>query len=115
MAPVRIEHYATAAGRDPIREFLDEQPPLERAACDEVINWLESGEINHRPRHRDYLGDGLWELRLSINRKQYRFVYGVQGSVAHILTAFIKKTPQTPARQLDLARRRWREIRQLGG
>ncbi len=114
MPPVEVHHYETESGRDPIREFLEEQPVLERAACDEVISWLESGEIDQRPRHRDHLGDGLWELRLSINRKQYRFLYATRGSRAYLLVAFVKKTQQTPTRQLELARRRWRELRQRG-
>ncbi len=114
MPPFEVRHYETGSGRDPIREFLEEQPSFERAACDEVIAPLETGDLDQRPQHRDYLGDGLWEPRLSANRKQDRFLYATAGSRAFLLVAFIKKTPQTPLRQIELAKRRWRELRQRG-
>jgi hypothetical protein len=51
MPQFRIRHFETAAGRDPIQEFLEDLPNLDRAACDEVIEWLESGEIDRHPRN----------------------------------------------------------------
>ena len=59
MPPVRIERFRTAGGADPVGDFLDSLPALHRAACEEVIGSLESGAIDDRPRHRDYVGDGI--------------------------------------------------------
>ncbi|MGH2614041.1 MAG: type II toxin-antitoxin system RelE/ParE family toxin [Thermomicrobiales bacterium] len=91
-------------------EFLDSLPVLHRAACEEVIHFLESGEIDDRPRHRDYLGDGIWELRVSFGRMQYRILYTVAGGIATLLEGFQKKTQRTPKRRLDPAKARRRAL-----
>ncbi len=114
MPRFEVHHYETRSGRDPIAEFLDAQPTAERAACDEIIAWLETGELEAHPRNSEYLEDGLWELRLSVNRKQYRFVYSTVGANAYVLVAFIKKTPQTPQRHIEQARKRLHDLRTRG-
>ncbi len=57
------------------------------------------------------LGDGLFELRsrgrAGIGRTFYCFMVGKQVTVLH---AFIKKTQQTPDRELKLARKRLKEL-----
>ena len=111
MPPVRIERFRTASGADPVLAFLESLPPLHRATCEEVIGFLASGEIDDRPRHRDYLGDGLWELRISLGKLQYRILYTVDRGVATLLEGFQKKTQQTPKRRLDLAKARRKALR----
>ena len=111
MPPVRIERFRTPGGADPVAEFLESLTLLHRAACEEVIGFLESGEIDARPRHRDYLGDGIWELRISVGRMQYRILYTVEQGIATLLEGFHKKTQQTPKRRLDLAKARRKALR----
>lgn len=111
MPPVRIERYRTPGGADPVLEFLEDLPALHRAACEEVIGYLASGEIDNWPRHRDYLGDGIWELRVSLGRLQYRILYTVDQGVAILLEGFHKKTRQTPKRRLDVAKARRKALR----
>jgi len=71
--------------------------------------------IDHGPSlrlpHSRALGDGLFELRphgrAGIGRAFYCFMVGKHVVVLH---AFIKKTQQTPDRELKLARKRLKEI-----
>ncbi len=62
--------------------------------------------------HSRALGDGLFELRprgrSGIGRTFYCFMLGKRIVVLH---AFIKKTPQTPDRELKLARKRLKELK----
>ena len=109
-----VRHYETRQGRDPIRTFLEDLPRLEHLACDEVIGWLESGEIDQHPRNFAYLSDGIWELRVSFNGKQFRFLYVTEAGEAFIVMAFQKKTQQTPLQHLDLAKRRIGELKRRG-
>ncbi|MBA2598253.1 MAG: type II toxin-antitoxin system RelE/ParE family toxin [Chloroflexia bacterium] len=67
--------------------------------------------MNDRPRHRDYLGDSIWELRISFGRLQYRILYTVDAGVATLLDGFNKKSQRTPKRRLDLAKSRRRTLR----
>ena len=66
---------------------------------------------NLRLPHSRAFGSGLFELRpkgrTGIGRAFYCFQIGKRVVVLH---AFIKKTPQTPGRELKLARKRLKEI-----
>jgi phage-related protein len=64
-----------------------------------------------RMPHSRAMGDGLFELRPrsseGIGRAFFCFVVGQRVIVLH---AFIKKTQETPERELKLARRRMKEV-----
>ena len=72
---------------------------------------MEFGPDLRMPRSRS-LGGGLFELRPGgregIGRALY--CYLADGRVV-VLHAFVKKTRRTPQRDLDLARRRMKEVR----
>ena len=67
---------------------------------------------NLRLPHSRAFGDGLFELRprgrSGIGRAFYGFVLDRRVIVLH---AFVKKSQQTPERELKLARKRLREVR----
>lgn len=71
---------------------------------------VEHGPSLRLPHSRAF-GDGLFELRphgrSGIGRAFYCFVVGKRIVVLH---AFIKKSPQTPDRELKLARKRRKEV-----
>ena len=58
------------------------------------------------------LGQGLFELRAKGREGLGRAFFGtVVGQEIVILHAFIKKTGKTPLKELEIARRRWQEVR----
>ncbi len=65
-----------------------------------------------RMPHSRAMGGGLFELRPKgregIGRALYCFVVGQRVVVVH---AFVKKSQATPQRDLDIARRRMKEVR----
>ena len=71
--------------------------------------------VEHGPNlkmpHSKSFGKGLFELRPhgqeGIGRALYCFVAGRKVTVVH---AFIKKTPETPQRELHIARKRVKEL-----
>ena len=71
---------------------------------------VEYGPSLRLPHSRS-LGEGLFELRprscTGIGRAFYCFMVGKRVTVLH---AFIKKTQQTPDRELRLARKRLKEL-----
>jgi phage-related protein len=71
---------------------------------------LEHGPNLKLPHSRS-MGDGLFELRPhgkeGIGRAMYCFLTGRKVTVVH---AFIKKTQETPQRDLKLARKRVKEL-----
>jgi phage-related protein len=66
---------------------------------------------NLRMPHSRAMGDGLFELRPrgrgGIGRAFYCFVVGQRIVILH---AFVKKTQETPERELRIARRRMKEV-----
>ena len=76
-----------------------------------LLELLAEHGPNLRLPHSRALGEGLFELRprarLGIGRAFYCFVTGKRVVVLH---AFLKKTQQTPARDLKMARKRAKEV-----
>jgi len=76
-----------------------------------IIELLTEHGVNLRLPHSKAFGDGLFELRprgkTGIGRAFYCFMLGQRVVVLH---AFIKKTQQTPERELKMARKRLKEV-----
>jgi len=75
---------------------------------------LEAGLTLSMPLSRPMpgIGPGIHELRLKDRSGAYRVVYAVVRSAAvHVLHAFKKTTQGTSARNLELARKRSKEVR----
>lgn len=76
-----------------------------------LLELLAEHGPNLRLPHSRALGDGLFELRprgpVGIGRAFYCFVIGRRMVIVH---AFLKKTQQTPDKELKLARKRVKEL-----
>ncbi len=57
------------------------------------------------------LGGGLWEVRSDISAgRTVRVLFGIVGEQMVLLHAFVKKTQATPKGDLELARKRLKEV-----
>ena len=62
--------------------------------------------------HTEAFGDGLFELRLKGKEGIARvFFCALIGRRVMMLHSFVKKTQKTPTRELDVARKRMREVK----
>jgi phage-related protein len=52
------------------------------------------------------LGQGLFEVRTSYDKNEYRVLFCIEASTMVLLHGFQKKTQKTPASELRLARQR---------
>jgi len=66
---------------------------------------LRSGQIMIRP-----LGDKLWELKRPYEGIQYRIFFGVHKGAVWLVHSVEKKSAKTPKDDLELARKRLREV-----
>jgi phage-related protein len=67
---------------------------------------------NLGPPHTEAFGDGLFELRLKSQDGIARvFFCTLVGRRVMMLHAFVKKTQKTPLREIDIARRRMKEVK----
>ena len=98
--------YRTPAGREPVRDWLRSLPLLDRKTIGEDIKDVEFSWPVGLPLVRP-LGRGLWEVRSSLTSGRIaRVIFCVDHGEMFLLHGFIKKTPKTPQRDLDLALKR---------
>ena len=115
--PWTVDDYRGPGGARPVRAFLDGLSVAARARVAAALTMLEQeGNRLRFPRSRS-LGGGLHELRITHPEGPFRFIYGYSpGRRIVLVHAFVKRTEQTPADVLRLARDRFAEVgRRKGG
>ena len=95
--------------RDYLTELAKDRPKaFARVVLDlEVLGaeGLRSQQITIRP-----LGDKLWELKRLYDGIQYRVFFGVHEGATWLVHSIEKKSAKTPKDDLEVARRRLREV-----
>ena len=101
--------YKTARGTEPVRKWLR---ALSREDKRVVGTTVEFGWSVGMPTCRPLASRrGLWEVRSSLtNNRIARVLFFVYEGHMVLLHGFIKKTPQTPEDDLDLAVKRQKEV-----
>ena len=104
--------YRTAAGNEPVREWLKGLDTEDRRIIGIDVRTVEFGWPVGMPVCRP-LGEGLFEVRSSITQKRIaRVLFCIHGGNMALLHGFVKKTQATPDTDLDTALKRKQEIEQ---
>jgi phage-related protein len=105
-----VVFYKTALGRVPVLEWLREMAAVDRRDIGlDLLRVQENWPIG-MPLCKS-LGQGLWEVRSNLQGGRIaRLVFCLKGSEVFILHGFFKTTQKTPQTDLDLARRRMKEV-----
>ena len=107
---VPVRFYRSAAGREPVLEWLRSLNRQDRRAIGLDLMRVQFGWPIGMPLVRS-LKDGLWEVRSHLpSRKIARLILCFHQKTLVVLHAFIKKTQKTPPEDLELAKRRWKEV-----
>ncbi|MCW1413033.1 type II toxin-antitoxin system RelE/ParE family toxin [Rhizobium sp. 1AS11] len=102
------EFYQTPRGKEPVREWLKALTLDERQAIAVEVRTAEYGWPLGMPTC-DGLGDGLWEVRITLKDKIARVFFYMEGSRMILLHGIIKKDQVPPKVDVDTARDRKRE------
>jgi phage-related protein len=106
---VPLNFYKTAAGNEPVLEWLRSLPDAERKAIGSDLSDAQFAWPVGMPLCRP-LGSHLFEIRTSLNDKIARvFVCFSDGGLV-ALHGLIKKTQKIPASDLALARKRMKDL-----
>jgi phage-related protein len=106
--PVRF--YQTAAGREPVLEWLRSLDKADRRAIGLDLMRVQFGWPIGMPLVRS-LKDGLWEVRSTLpSRKIARLVLCFHENEIVALHGFIKKTRTTSNEDLAIARQRMKAV-----
>jgi len=109
---LKVLFYRNDNGAEPVREWLKELRKEDRKTIGEDIKTAQFGWSLGMPLIRKIEKD-LWEVRSYIPDGIARTFFTVEKDTMVLLHGFVEKSPGTPIRELQTARRRLRNI--LGG
>jgi phage-related protein len=101
--------YRTSAGAEPVREFLRSLPRDARLKCGRYMQQLEWQGLALRASHVKKLSREIWELRPEYDGIEYRFYFGIVGTMVVYVHAVAKKRLKATRGDIDLAERRFDE------
>ena len=103
--------FKTAAGNEPVREWIKSLPREEQTFIGKRILAVQYRWPVGMPLVRK-LEEDLWEVCVTLDNRTARMLFTIQeDTLMLLLHGFIKKSRKTPQEDLDLARRRLRELR----
>ncbi|MDV2982738.1 UNVERIFIED_CONTAM: type II toxin-antitoxin system RelE/ParE family toxin [Methylobacteriaceae bacterium AG10] len=107
---IPLVFYRSLAGHEPVREWLRDLPLEDKRVVGFDVHRVQLGWPIGLPVCRPMTG-GLFEVRSTLpSRREARLLFGFHEGRLIALHAFIKKAPRTPAAELELARRRLKEV-----
>lgn len=110
LSEIPIIFYRTATGVEPVRDWLRGLPDDDRREIGLDLATVQVGWPIGMPLCRS-LGDGIWEVRSSLpSRRIARILFFVHEGQIGIVNGFIKKTMKTPHDEIELARKRMKEM-----
>ena len=112
--PVPAHFWTTAAGNEPVREWLRSLPKSDRQTIGDDLRLLQHGWPVGMPLCRP-LGKGLSELRstLSSHRIARILLTFFEGALV-LLHGFIKKSQKIPQTEISTARSRLKQYQEAG-
>jgi phage-related protein len=115
LKPIPVVFWRSLAGREPVREWLNEFSREDKRAMGRDIAKVQYGWPVGLPLCRPLSG-GLWEIRTSLpSKREVRMFFGFHDAMLIAVHAIIKKTQKTPAEDLALARQRLKELQSWQG
>lgn len=97
------------SGPEPVREWILSLTADDRGRIGRAVRLVEMGWPIGMPLCRA-LGDGIFEVRIRLERRIARVLFCIAGGDMWLLHGFIKTTQKTPARDLHIARQRKNEL-----
>ena len=106
MPQTKVVFYRETDGTVPVLEWLDALPRPAVVKCRVKLDRLrELGHELRRPE-ADFLRDGIYELRIRLQRINYRFLYFFHGTTAAVVSHGIIKEREVPQKEIDRAIKR---------
>lgn len=109
-----IIFYRDFEGNNPVEEFVLKLGKKNRLLAVKTRQGIEKlrSKAYHREPLSKYLESDLWELRIKSGTDILRIIYTFRkGRIILLLHIFIKKQQKTSGGELDIARKRLKEIK----
>lgn len=100
-----LRFYEKTDGECQVRDYLRAQRKSVRGEAGWLLECLErEGNRLERPI-ADYVEDGIYELRIIVERQQHRILYFFHKKIIIATNAFLKKSVKIPKGKLELAKK----------
>lgn len=104
-------YYETESGCRPVRDLVDGLNfKIQQKFFAREEKLLSAYAENLPPPHVHYLGDGIYEFKVSFANFEYRFLFIRKSQFIVFLHAFLKKTRRVPGREIHLAAARRKDF-----
>ena len=108
---LEVYFFKTRSGLEPVREWLKELDKKDRLIIGTDIKTVQYGYPIGMPLVKPLI-KGLLEVRSNLSKNQVaRVIFCVESDKIILLHSFIKKTQKTPQKDLDLAIKRYKELK----
>ena len=108
-----LERYERHDGESPVEDFINDLPTKLRARVWAHLTHLEAVGNRAAAPISEALSEGSFALRVSVGRHEVRVLYAFfPGQRIVLLHGFLKKTRSIPARELETAHARLRELQE---
>lgn len=107
---IQAVFYRLASGGEPVRDWLKDLAEEDRRILGFDIALVEFGWPVGMPLCKS-LGGGLWEIRSSLTQGRIaRVIFCISDGQMVLLHGFIKKSQKIPQVDLDMAKRRQKDV-----
>lgn len=106
---IPLVFFRSSAGAEPVLEWLKSLPAAERKEIGRDLMRAQWRWPVGMPLCRS-LGGGLWEVRCNLSGRIARIMFCIHAGSIVALHGFIKKAQKTSQADLDLAKRRMKEV-----
>jgi len=106
---LEMRFFRTETGNEPVRQWLLALPGGARKIIGGDLLKVQYNWPIGKPLV-DGLGHGLWEVRSRLSDTIARVIFYVEEGEMVLLHGFIKKTQKTPSQEIELARKRKKQL-----
>jgi len=103
--------YRTGTGNEPVKDWLKGLPAEVRKEIGSDLQVVQWRWPIGKPLV-DGFGGGLFEVRTSHDGNIYRVLFCLVGSTVVLLHGFMKKTEKTPDQDVEIAKKRQKDVKQ---
>lgn len=104
-----VKYYHNLRGSSPVLDFIHNLDPKTQAKTFKAVDFLVAYGPFIKPPYMKKLLPNLYELRIK-SQIAIRLFYSPKNQTYYVLHAFVKKTQQTPTKELKIAVDRMKEI-----
>lgn len=111
MKRIHVKFFKSESGNEPVKDWLNDLPKIEKKAIGADIKTVEYGWPIGMPVCKP-LGSGLYEVRSTLpSNRIARVIFCIHKNEMILLHGFIKKTQKTLKSVLELATTRKRKLK----